>query len=117
MNVLIVTYRDPYDGSDVVWNALRIAAFQQDLGDRVFVFLLGDAVVLAHGEISQPEDAVYDVKREFADAVKAGVVFKVCGTCLKNRALAFEGVIPEAAVATLKDLSDWLREADKVLTF
>jgi len=117
MKLLIVTYHDPYDGGDVVWNALRVAAFQQDLGDEVFIFLMGDAVVLVHKDVPQPDEALYDVAQELQAALKAGVKLKACGTCLKNRALAFEGVMAEVPVATLKDLSDWLHAADKVITF
>jgi len=117
MKILIVTYHDPYDGGDVVWNAMRIAAFQRGLGDEVAVFLLGDAVMLVHKDIVQPEDAVYDVRAELAAALRGGASAKACGTCLKNRALAFEGVQADVAVATLKDLADWLHWADRVLTF
>ncbi len=117
MNMLIVCYHDPYDGGDVVWNALRVAAFQQDVGDDVSFFLLSDAVTLVHEETRQPTDARYDADAELAAALKAGVTFKVCGTCLKNRNLAAEKVRADVAVATLKDLSDWLHAAERVLSF
>ena len=117
MKLLIVTYRDPYDGGDAVWNALRVAAFQQELGDGVNVFLMSDAVTLAHEDAPQPEGLAYDAEAEFRAALSAGVTFKTCGTCLKNRDLPFEKVHPRAPAATLKDLSDWLHRADKVITF
>lgn len=117
MKLLIVTYRDPYDGSDVVWNALRVAAFQQELGDAVNVFLMSDGVRLVHVDTPQPADPPYDVDAEFEAAVTAGVTFKTCGTCLKNRKLPPDGLPAQAPPATLKDLSDWIHDADKVLTF
>jgi uncharacterized protein involved in oxidation of intracellular sulfur len=117
MKLLILTYRDPYDGSDVVWNALRVAAFQRDLGDEVSVFLMSDAVTLVHADTPQPDDAAYDTFTEFEVAAEGGVAFKTCGTCLKNRGLPADKVDPRAPAATLKDLADWLVWADKTLTF
>lgn len=117
MKLLILTYHDPFDGGDVVWNALRVAAFQRDLGDEVSVFLMSDAVTLAHADTPQPENAAYDTFTEFEVAAEGGVAFKTCGTCLKNRDLAADKVDPRAPAATLKDLADWLVWADKTLTF
>lgn len=117
MKLLVVTYRDPYDGSDVVWNALRVATFQKELGDEVNVFLMSDAVTLAHEDTPQPENPGYDVDTEFEVAACSGVTFKTCGTCLKNRDLPADKVDARAPAATLKDLGDWLAWADKVLTF
>jgi uncharacterized protein involved in oxidation of intracellular sulfur len=117
MKLLIVTYRDPFDGSDVVWNALRVANFQRDLGDEVNVFLMSDAVTLVHGDTPQPPGARYDAFTEFEVAAEGGVAFKTCGTCLKTRDLAADLVDPRAPAATLKDLADWLRGAEKILTF
>jgi uncharacterized protein involved in oxidation of intracellular sulfur len=117
VKLLIVTYRDPYDGGDVVWNALRVAAFQRDLGDEVNVFLMSDAVTLVHENTPQPEGLEYDAEVEFNAALSAGVAFKTCGTCLKNRDLPVDKVHPRAPAATLKDLADWLHGADKVITF
>ena len=117
MKLLLVTYSDPYDGGDVVWNALRVATFQKELGDEVSVFLMSDAVTLPHEDVPQPEDPKYDVGTEFELAACAGVAFKTCGTCLKNRGLPPEKLDAAAPMATLKDLADWLAWADKVLTF
>jgi uncharacterized protein involved in oxidation of intracellular sulfur len=117
VKLLIITYRDPYDGGDVVWNALRVATFQKELGDDVNVFLMSDAVTLSHEDTPQPADPAYDVDTEFEVAVHGGVSFKTCGTCLKNRGLPPDRVHSGAPAATLKDLADWLSWADKVLTF
>jgi sulfur relay (sulfurtransferase) complex TusBCD TusD component (DsrE family) len=117
VKLLVVTYRAPYDGSDVVWNALRVATFQKGLGDEVNVFLMSDAVTLVHEDTPQPEDPEYDVDTEFEVAAYGGVAFKTCGTCLKNRGLPADKVHSRAPAGTLKDLADWLAWADKVLTF
>lgn len=117
MKLLILTYHDPYDGSDVVWNAMRVATFHQELGDEVCVFLMSDAVTLPHADTPQPENPAYDVDAEFEVAVAAGVAFKTCGTCLQNRALPPDKLEEGAPAATLKDLADWIRRADKTLSF
>lgn len=117
MKIMIISYSDPFDGSDRVWNTLRIAAFEKDLGNDVWVFLLGDSVKLVHPDRIVRAGLPLDVNAEFAAALAAGVVFKACGTCLKNRDLAFDAVLAGVEVATLKDHSDWLKAADRVLTF
>ncbi|UCH77454.1 MAG: DsrE family protein [Candidatus Coatesbacteria bacterium] len=117
MKLLILVYHDPYDGGDVVWNAMRVAAFHQELGDEVFVFLMSDAVTLPHADTPQPDNAAYDVDMEFEVAGAAGAAFKTCGTCLKNRALPPDRLAEYAPAATLKDLADWVHLADRILTF
>jgi uncharacterized protein involved in oxidation of intracellular sulfur len=117
MKLLILAYHDPYDGGDVVWNAMRVATFHRELGDEVSVFLMSDAVTLPHADMPQTESPAYDVDMEFQVAVGAGVAFKTCGTCLKNRALPTDKLAEAAPAATLKDLADWVYLADKILTF
>jgi uncharacterized protein involved in oxidation of intracellular sulfur len=117
MRVLVVASGNPYDGSDNVWNAVRIAAFERDLGHDVDLFLLSDAVTLVHRATPPPADLKYDAAAELAAALRAGVVVKVCGTCLKNRELPFDGVRADVPVGTLKDLADWLAAAARVVSF
>lgn len=117
MKLLILAYHDPYDGSDVVWNAMRVATFHQELGDEVCVFLMSESVKLPHADTPQPENPAYDVDTEFEVAACAGVAFKTCGTCLKNRTLPPDKLAESAPAATLKDLADWVHASDKILTF
>ena len=42
MNFLIIFNRRPYDGTDVTWNALRLASQAQKDGMSVRIFLMND---------------------------------------------------------------------------
>ncbi len=47
MSILIVFNHQPYDGSDVVYNGLRLAKTLQTKNEEVRTFLMNDAVDLA----------------------------------------------------------------------
>ena len=47
MSVLIVFNHEPYDGTDVTWNGLRLAGKLRENGQEVRIFLMNDAVDLA----------------------------------------------------------------------
>ncbi len=118
MKVLIVLNRQPYDGTDVTWNALRLVGKLMEKGIDVRMFLMNDAVDLARNETVKPENYDQDLVSILKDLVKKGMPLKVCGTCMvrcgifKNRPY-FEG----AKKATMNELADWVIESDKVITF
>ena len=56
MRLLLVINRAPYDGTDVVWNALRLAATALAEGMQVWLFLINDGVDLAREGVT-PEGA------------------------------------------------------------
>jgi len=47
MSILIVFNRQPYDGTDVTWNGLRLAGQLLESGHEVRVFLMNDSVDMA----------------------------------------------------------------------
>ncbi|NLB55209.1 MAG: sulfur reduction protein DsrE, partial [Lentisphaerae bacterium] len=60
MKVLIVFNREPYDGTDVAWNGLRLVEQLLDDGvEEVRVFLMNDSVDMARDVCKPP--AGYDV--------------------------------------------------------
>ena len=44
MKVLIIFNHEPYDGSDVAWNGLRLAKKLFERGNGVRIFLMNDSV-------------------------------------------------------------------------
>ena len=58
MKILIIFNHQPYDGSDVAWNGLRLAEKLLDAGQEVRIFLMNDAVDMAR-ECSLPPEG-YD---------------------------------------------------------
>ena len=55
MATLLILNQQPYDGTDVTWNALRLARQLNSDGVEVRLFLMNDSVDLARDGISPPE--------------------------------------------------------------
>lgn len=116
--ITIILNHQPYDGSDVSWNALRLATMLHKNGQKVNIFLMNDAVDLARNKTQKPESYDYDlvlmIKKMYAD----GVALQACGTCnarcgiFKN-----EPYFDEKVSSTMQVLADWVIASDKVITF
>ena len=57
----IILNHQPYDGSDVTWNALRLAKTLHQSGEKVNIFLMNDAVDLARDMTKMPEGYDHDL--------------------------------------------------------
>jgi uncharacterized protein involved in oxidation of intracellular sulfur len=118
MSILIILNREPYDNTDVTWNALRLAGTLTDQGQRVRLFLMNDSVDLARDVCKPPEHYDQDLSQMLKDLIARGVPVQVCGTCMarcgiyKNHPY-FEG----AESSTMAALAEWVADSDKVLTF
>jgi len=117
MRALIVLNRNPYDGTDITWNALRLAEQLLNAGLEVNVFLMNDAVDLAR-DAAQPPEGYFDLGAMLKGLIGKGVPVKVCGTCKVRCGLHkgepyFEG----AHEAKMTELAQWIQEADRVVTF
>lgn len=55
MSILIILNREPYDDTDVTWNALRLAGTLVDQHQDVRLFLMNDSVDLARDVCRPPE--------------------------------------------------------------
>jgi len=118
MKILIVLNREPYDSTDVTWNALRLASTLVDDGQAVRCFLMNDAVDLARAACRPPEGYDQDLSQMLKSLIGRGVVVKVCGTCMTRCGLYrnhpyFDG----AEHSTMKALAQWVIDSDRVLTF
>lgn len=116
--ILIVFNREPYDNSDVSWNALRLAETLRKKGEEVRIFLMNDSVDMARDVCKPPEGYDQDLTKMLKDLIFNGVPVKVCGTCMSRCGIYknnpyFEG----AEKSTMAALADWVTDSDKVLTF
>lgn len=59
--ITIILNHQPYDGSDVAWNALRLASTLHKNGQKVHIFLMNDAVDLARDQTQKPEQYDHDL--------------------------------------------------------
>ncbi len=118
MSVLIVLNREPYDGTDVTWNGLRLAGKLREGGQDVRVFLMNDAVYLARDATSKPDTYDQDLVQLLKALISQGVVVKVCGTCMARCGLhKNEPYFAGAERSTMGQLASWVVESDRVLTF
>jgi len=117
MKTLMIFNHAPYDGTDLTWNALRLAGKLREDGASVRIFLMNDAVDLARDGVPMPEGSS-DLVQMTKDLIASGVPVKVCGTCQMrcgiNRGQPYyEG----AQKSTMGELSQWVLDSDRVLTF
>ena len=117
MSTLIIFNRQPYDGTDVTWNGLRLADKLMEQGVDLRLFLMNDSVDMAR-DVCRPTEGYFDLSAMLKDMIGKGVPVKVCGTCkvrcgiYKNEPY-FEG----ANEATIIELAEWVKESEKVITF
>ena len=102
---IIITQTDP----ETVFNALRLALYGLEQGDKVRVFLSGKGV-----EIDRIEDPKFDVQSQARKVLDAGGEFLACGSCLKLRNSGGSEICP---LSTLKDQYELVRDSDRVVTF
>lgn len=116
--VTIILNHEPYDGSDIAYNALRLASTLHKSGQKVNIFLMNDAVDLARDKTQKPQNYDYDLVEILKKLYKSGVAIQACGTCnarcgiFKN-----EPYFDEAISSTMQILSDWVVKSKQVLTF
>jgi uncharacterized protein involved in oxidation of intracellular sulfur len=116
-NALFVFNRNPYDGTDVTWNGLRLAEQLLDTGLEVKMFLMNDSVDLARDAATPPE-GYFDLGKMLKELIGKSVPVKVCGTCKVRCGIHkgepyFEG----AQEAKMTELAEWIKNADKIITF
>ena len=118
MKILIIFNHEPYNGTDVAWNGLRLAGKLVEGGSDVRIFLMNDAVDLARDSCRPPAGYDQDLSQMLKDLIAKNVTVKVCGTCMarcgiyKNQPY-FDG----AEKSTMQALADWVVDSDKVITF
>ena len=118
MSTLLILNREPYDSTDVTWNALRLAGKLLDVGDEVRVFLMNDAVDLARDACKAPASYDKDLTKMLKDLIGRGVTVKVCGTCMSRCGIhKNEPYVEGTLSSTMPELAEWVLESDKVLTF
>ncbi len=118
MSILILFNHQPYDGSDVTWNGLRLAKNLLQKGEDIRIFLMNDSVDLARDATKKPEfydfDLVEMIKKLYLDGAK----LKVCGTCQARCGLNKNKPYFNSEIkGTMDDLASWVLDSDRILTF
>lgn len=116
--ITIILNHQPYDGTDVSWNALRLAKTLHKNGEKVNIFLMNDAVDLARDITKKPDNYEYDLVDMIKQMYQNGVSLQVCGTCNARCGLyKNEPYFDDSISSTMQILSDWISTSKQVLTF
>ena len=117
MKILLIINDAPY-GTEKAYNALRIA---NQLGKahndvQVRIFLMADAAACAVAN-QKTADGFYNIERMIKLALTKGAEVKICGSCADARGLASAPLIEGTQLSTMPELTQWVVDSDKVLTF
>ncbi len=117
MKMLFLFNCNPYDGTDVTWNGLRLAEQLISQGIDLRIFLMNDSVDLAR-EVTKPPEGYFDLGVILKELILKGIPLKVCGTCIARCGVhKGEPYFDGAQEAKISELAEWVKESDKIITF
>ncbi len=117
MKILVIINDAPY-GTEKAYNVLRLV---NQLGKdhemvEVRIFLMADAVTCALANQITP-NGYYNIERMLKLAMNKGAKVKICGSCAEARGLKNVQLLEGVEISTMAELTQWVVESDKVLTF
>ena len=117
MRILIIVNDGPY-GTEKAYNALRLTNQLNKEHNEVEVrlFLMADAATCAIANQTTP-NGYYNIERMIKLAIAKGTKVKICGSCVDARGLKHAPLIEGAEISSMAELTNWVVDSDKVLTF
>ncbi len=117
MNVLIIINDPPY-GTEKAYNALRLAnQMGKDFPDvEVRIFLMADAASCAVAGQTTP-NGYYNIEKMLKLSLRSGAHVKICGSCAEARGLRNVPLLEGSELSSMAELTSWVVNSDKVLTF
>ncbi len=115
--ILILINDGPY-GTEKAYNGLRLAnqlnKAHEDV--EVRIFLMADAVSCAiPGQLTP--NGYYNIERMLKYSITKGAKVKICGSCADARGIRSLELIDGTEISTMAELTNWVVDSDKVLTF
>ena len=115
MSVAVLVNTSPY-GTELPYNALRLAVALELAGEEVELLLMGDAVNTARRD-QDPRAAHASLEALLKELVEKGTSVTLCGTCCQTRGLREEDLVDRVALGTIHDFARVVRSCDKVISF
>jgi uncharacterized protein involved in oxidation of intracellular sulfur len=115
MPVTVLVNASPY-GSELPYNALRLAVALELAGEEVEVLLMGDAVNTARRG-QDPRAAHASLEGLLTQLVEKGAGVTLCGTCCQTRGLQEPDLLDGVTTGTIHDFARVVRSSDKVISF
>jgi sulfur relay (sulfurtransferase) complex TusBCD TusD component (DsrE family) len=113
--IAVLINASPY-GSELPYNAMRVAAALELGGQQVELLLMGDGVNVARRG-QDPRAAHAPLEPLLAELVGKGVGVTLCGTCCQTRGLQEADLIEGVAVGIIHDFARVIGASDKVVSF
>ena len=115
--ILILINDAPY-GTEKAYNALRLALqLGKDHPDTdIRVFLMADAAFCGIAGQNTP-NGYYNIERMMNSVISKGGKVKICSGCSEARGIQNLPIIEGAEMSTMAELTRWVVESDKVITF
>ena len=115
--ILIIINDAPY-GTEKAYNALRLSnqISKAHANEDVRIFLMADAAACAVANQTTP-NGYYNIERMLKFAITKGAKVKICGSCAEARGLKNAPLIDGTEISTMAELTNWVVDSDKVLTF
>ena len=117
VKILFIINDAPY-GTEKAYNALRMAMTLQQEQPlvKLRIFLMADSVSCALPDQNTPQ-GYYNIERMLKSVISKGAQVKACGSCAEARGIKNLILIKGIAISTMKQLTQWTVDSDKVLTF
>jgi uncharacterized protein involved in oxidation of intracellular sulfur len=83
---------------------------------EVRIFLMADAAACAvAGQITP--NGYYNIERMLRFSINKGAKVKICGSCADARGLKNVQLVEGSEISTMAELTEWVVDSDKVITF
>jgi sulfur relay (sulfurtransferase) complex TusBCD TusD component (DsrE family) len=115
MVTTLIVNGSPY-GSELPYNALRLAGALLVKEQWVELFFLGDGVHTARRG-QDPRGAHASLEDSLLEVLGKGAVVTLCGTCCQTRGITAADVVDGAQIGTIHDLADLVVRSDRVVSF
>jgi sulfur relay (sulfurtransferase) complex TusBCD TusD component (DsrE family) len=115
MVTTLIVNGSPY-GSELPYNALRLAGALLVKEHWVEVFFLGDGVHTAHRG-QDPRGAHASLEEMLVELLVKGAAVTLCGTCCQTRGITQSDVVEGVRLGTIHDLADLVARSDRVVSF
>jgi len=115
MVTTVIVNGSPY-GSELPYNALRLAAALLVKEHWVELFFLGDGVHSARRG-QEPRGAHASLEEMLVELLAKGAAVTLCGTCCQARGVTAADVVEGVRLGTIHDLADLVSRSDRVVSF
>jgi uncharacterized protein involved in oxidation of intracellular sulfur len=118
MHKILILINDAPYGTEKAYNGLRLAnqlnKAHEDV--EVRIFLMADAAACAVAGQTTP-NGYYNIERMLKYSISKDAKVKICGSCADACGLKNVQLVEGSEISTMAELTEWVVDSDKVITF